>query len=128
MDDKWYEAEDLMEFKSWVVAGNVMEPYKYAFRIMNALIRNGYNVHGLHPLDIHEDVARSFSEIKDKVDVLNLCVNPERGIEIVKDARAHGVDKVLAQPGARSSEIEEYCRNNGMSYVEGCTLVELGKL
>lgn len=118
----------IMKSKNWVVAGNVHEEHKYACRILKALRSSGYNAYGMHPLDTHEDVAKNFSELKVKIDVLNLCVNPERGIEIVRDAMEHGVDKVLAQPGARSREIEQYCEDNNITYVEGCTLVELSNL
>lgn len=122
------DAGRLMKYKNWVVAGDIHNPSKYAIKIYNKLIKRGYNVVGMHPLDESEDVYNSFSELnnrEEKFEVLNLVINPRRGIEIVKEAHEYGIKMVLAQPGARSHEIREFCENNGMSYVEGCTLVEL---
>ena len=122
------DASELLKYKNWVVAGDVHNQTKYAGRIYNKLIKRGYNVAGMHPLDEKEDVYNSFSELNDqdgKFEVLNLVVNPRRGIEIVKDAHEYGIKMIMAQPGARSHEIREICENNGIEYVEGCTLVEL---
>lgn len=122
------DANELMEYKNWVVAGDVHNEMKYAGRIYKKLIRRGYNVVGMHPLDTREDVYKSFAELKlkdDKFEVLNLVVNPVRGLEIVQEAFEYGIRLVMVQPGARSHEIRDFCEKNGMEYVEGCTLVEL---
>ncbi|HSR04613.1 MAG TPA: CoA-binding protein, partial [Proteiniclasticum sp.] len=88
------DASELMKYKNWVVAGDVHNPTKYAGRIYNKLIKRGYNVAGMHPLYEKEDVCNSFSELKnrdEKFEVLNLVVNPRRGIEIVKEAHEYGI-------------------------------------
>jgi predicted CoA-binding protein len=117
-----------MEYKNWVVAGDVHNETKYAGRIYKKLNRRGYNVVGMHPLDSREDVYNSFADLKnreEKFEVLNLVVNPARGLQIVQEAYEYGIRLVMAQPGARSHEIRDFCEKNGMEYVEGCTLVEL---
>ncbi len=77
----------------------------------------------IHPSLNH---SRRWTEGEDeKYEVLNLVINPTRGLEIVKEAEAYGIKMVLAQPGARSYEIQDFCVKHGMEYVEGCTLVEL---
>jgi len=125
------DASEMMNFKNWVVAGDVTNEMKYAGRIYKKLKRRDYNVVGFHPLDENEEVLNTFAEVTNgetKFDVLNLVVNPERGLQIVKEAHDYGIRMVLAQPGARSEAIREYCKNQGMEYVEGCTLVELSLL
>ena len=120
--------EDLIEFDNWIGAGDVTDEMKYAGRIYNKLKSRGYNVVGLHPLDQSPGVYNKFEEldeIKIRFDVLNLVVNPTRGLELVAEAKKYGITKVLAQPGARSDEIKDFCEKNGMEYFEGCTLVEL---
>lgn len=122
------DANELMEYKNWVVAGDVHNETKYAGRIYKKLNRRGYNVVGMHPLDSREDVYNSFADLKnreEKFEVLNLVVNPARGLQIVQEAYDYGIRLVMAQPGARSHEIRDFCEKNGMDYVEGCTLVEL---
>ncbi|WBW99549.1 CoA-binding protein [Oceanirhabdus sp. W0125-5] len=122
------EAKDFMKFKNWAVAGDVMNQQKYAHKIVNALNSNGYQVEGVHPKEEHESVHNSIMDIEHTIDVLDLCINPKSGINIVKEANKKGINKVLIQPGAESSEILEYCRENNMTAIQGCVLVELRKL
>lgn len=122
------EAKDFLKYRNWVVAGDVLNEMKYAGRIYHKLNQRGYRVAGLHPKEENPSVFKSFQEIEgedEKYEVLNLVINPVRGLEIVKDAHEYGIKMVLAQPGARSYEIQDFCAKNGMEYVEGCTLVEL---
>lgn len=122
------EAKDFLKYKNWVVAGDVLNEMKYAGRIYQKLNRRGYHVAGFHPKEENPSVFNSFQELEEedvKYEVLNLVINPTRGLEIVKEAEAYGIKMVLAQPGARSYEIQDFCVKHGMEYVEGCTLVEL---
>ncbi len=121
-------ASELLDYKNWIVVGDVLNETKYAGRIYNKLIKRGYNVIGMHPLEESEEVYNSFSELnesEEKFEVLNLVINTGRGIKIVEEAHEYGIKMILAQPGARSHEIKEFCEDNGIEYVEGCTLVEL---
>lgn len=60
-----------------------------------------------------------------KIDVVDLCINPLTGVNVVKEAKELGIDKVLIQPGAESEDIIDYCNKNGITAIEGCALVEL---
>lgn len=122
------EAKDFLKYKNWVVAGDVLNEMKYAGRIYQKLNRRGYRVAGLHPKEENPSVFNTFQEIEEeneKYEVLNLVINPTRGLDIVQEAYTYGIKMVLAQPGARSYEIQDFCVKHGMEYVEGCTLVEL---
>lgn len=122
------EASDLMKYKKWVVVGDVGNEMKYAGRIYKKLKNCGYDTVGLHPLNKSENFYSSFEDLKSErndIEVLNLVVNPVRGLKIVKEAHDYGIKYVLAQPGARSHEIKDFCENNQMEYAEGCVLVEL---
>ena len=122
------EAKDFLKYKNWVVAGDVLNEMKYGGRIYQKLNRRGYHVAGLHPKEENPSVFKSFQDLEEedvKYEVLNLVINPTRGLEIVQEAEAYGIKMVLAQPGARSYEIQDFCVKHGMEYVEGCTLVEL---
>ncbi len=121
-------ASDMMIYKKWVVVGDVGNEMKYAGRIYKKLKNCGYVAIGMHPMNKSDEFYSSFEELKEDVvelEVLNLVVNPIRGLEIVKEAHDYGIKFVLAQPGARSHEIKDFCENNGMEYAEGCALVEL---
>ncbi|MCJ7689967.1 MAG: CoA-binding protein, partial [Clostridiaceae bacterium] len=62
-----------------------------------------------------------------KIEVLDLCINPNKGIKIIQEAHELKIDKILIQPGADSTEILNFCRDNGIEAIEGCALVELRK-
>ncbi len=122
------EASEMMGYKKWIVVGDVGNDMKYAGRIYNKLKNCGYDVVGMHPRNESDVFYSSFEDLKRdelELEVLNLVVNPVRGLEIVKEAHDYGIKFVLAQPGARSHEIKDFCENNGMEYAEGCALVEL---
>lgn len=118
-------AHELLNFKNWVVVGDVSNPSKYAFRIINALKEAGFKTEGVKPNDKSGELYKSLKEVPYKIDVIDLCINPALGINIVKEAKELNIDKVLIQPGAESEEIIKYCSSNNITAIEGCALVEL---
>lgn len=118
-------ANELMKYKNWIVVGDVLNSSKYAYKILNALKESGYNVFGVNPRGKSEDIYLKLSDVKYKIEVIDLCINPLIGIEILKEAKNLGIDKVLIQPGAGSMEILDYCKRNNITAMEGCALVEL---
>lgn len=121
-------ASELMNYKNWAVIGDILNSEKYAYKILNALEESKYNVVGINPRGNKEQVYTKLQDVTFKIDVLDLCINPLSGIEIVKEAKSLNIDKVLIQPGAGSEEILEYCRDNGIIAIEGCALIELSNL
>lgn len=118
-------AQELLNYKNWVVAGDVLNPSKYAHRILNSLKQSGFNTEGVKPNDKSGELFKSLKEVPYSIDVIDLCINSALGINIVKEASELKINKVLIQPGAESEEILEYCRNNNITAIEGCALVEL---
>jgi len=121
-------ASAFMEYKNWVVAGDVVNEEKYAYKIKRRLEEAGYRVSGMKPGLSQEGVYPSLKEVPYKVEVLDLCINPKAGIKVVQEAKELGIDKILIQPGAESEEIINYCKENRIEAVEGCALVELSRL
>lgn len=119
------EASEFLNYKNWVVAGDVLDSSKYACRIYNSLKNADFKVEGVNPREKNGGVYTSLKQIGDKIEVLDLCINPKTGISIVKEAKDMGVNKILIQPGAESEEILEYCAHNSIEAIEGCALVEL---
>jgi uncharacterized protein len=122
------DASEFLNYKNWIVVGDVLNPSKYAYKILNSLERDGFNVVGVNPSINNEVVYNSLRDIPYKVEVLNLCINPYKGIKIIKEALGLKINKILIQPGAESPEILKFCTENGMQAIEGCTLVELSKV
>ena len=121
------KANELLEYTNWVVVGDVLNNLKYAYKILSSLKESGFNVVGLNPSVKNEEAYNRLSDVPYKIEVLNLCINPYKGIKILQEAHQLKIDKVLIQPGAESTEILNFCRENGIQAIEGCTLVELRK-
>lgn len=117
--------QELLNFDNWVVVGDVLNEEKYAYRILNKLVDFDFNAKGISPSSRNEEVYKSLKEVPYKIDVIDLCINPLKGIDIVKEAHELGIDKVLIQPGASSEEILDFCKESGITAIEGCALVEL---
>lgn len=74
-------AGEFLNFKNWVVAGDVLNPDKYAYKILNALKNAGFNVEGVNPKDTSGNTYKSIKEVPYKIDVLDLCINPIKRIK-----------------------------------------------
>lgn len=119
------DAQKLLEYKNWVVVGEVLNSEKYAHRILNTLKDYNFNTVGVHPKSEDVSVYKSLKEVPYSIDVIDLCINPALGEKILIEAKELGINKVLIQPGAKSEEILSFCRENGIIAIEGCALVEL---
>jgi len=119
------QAQELLNYKNWVVVGDVLNSSKYASRILSSLKNEGFNVEGINPRDTTGGIYKSLKEVNYVIDVVDLCINPISGLKVLDEVKNLGIDKVLIQPGAESTDIKEYCNNNGITAIEGCALVEL---
>lgn len=121
------KANELLIYKNWVVVGDVLNQSKYASKILLSLKTDGFNVVGVNPSVENKSVYNNLSDVPYNVEVLDLCINPYKGIKILKEAHSLKINKVLIQPGAGSPEILEFCKINGIDAIEGCALIELSK-
>lgn len=115
---------DLIKLKNWAVIGGVTNPNKYAYKIVQKFKDKGFKVYGVHPKG-KEGTYKSLRDIKEKIDCIDLCINPNLGLSYLKEAKELGIKYVLIQPGAESVDIINYCEKNGLVAIEGCALVLL---
>ncbi|MBC8061745.1 MAG: CoA-binding protein [Clostridiaceae bacterium] len=120
-------ASEFLNYKNWVVVGDVLNSSKFAYKILEELKINEFNVSGVNPSAKEEGVFNSLSDVPYKIEILDLCINPYKGIKIMQEASRLKIDKILIQPGAQSPEILTFCQENGIEAIEGCALVELSK-
>jgi uncharacterized protein len=125
------EVKDLFKLKNWVVAGDVLNGGKYASKIYEKLGSIGFTVSGVNPnyrgKNIETEgkrVYQSLSEVPHGIEVIDLCINPEVGFGLVKEARDLNIKFILIQPGAESTEILEYCKKWDIKAIQGCALTE----
>ncbi|MCY6485322.1 CoA-binding protein [Clostridium aestuarii] len=117
--------KELFNYKNWVVVGKVSDTSKYPYKILKSLEAGDFNTTGVYPNDNTDEIYKSLKEVPYTIDVIDLCINPSLGINMIKEAKELNIDKVLIQPGAESEEILDYCKNNGITAIEGCALVQL---
>lgn len=110
--------EEMLKKKNFVVVGDTINPEKYAYKIKNALIENGYNVFA-----VGKELT-SLNDIDSNIDVLDLCINPIRGLSILKECKKY-IPFVLIQPGAGSNELELYLNEKNIPFRKGCILKAL---
>lgn len=108
--------KEMMEYSNFVVVGDTLNPEKYACKIKDALLKAGYNV-----ASVYKEL-KNIDDVNFEIDIIDLCINPFKGIEILKNA-SKPYKAVLIQPGAESDEIKMYLDSINVPYLEGCALV-----
>ena len=68
----------------------------------------------------------SLDEVDFDIDLLDFCINPVKGLELLK-ASGKKISYAVIQPGAGSNEIEDALFERGIPFVNGCVLRELEK-
>ena len=125
--------EEFLRAPRVAVVGASDRKAKWGYKIFRFLKQRGHEVFAVNPgLEKIED-SPCWKKLEDlprpdpsrpPVDGIDLVVNPSIGIGVARSAKALGIPIIFAQPGAESAEIADYCRENGIGYVEACVLVE----
>lgn len=109
---------EILEKKVFVVVGDTVNPDKYAYKIKQALLQDGYTVYCVgKELESLNDVPCTF-------DVLDLCIHPKKGMALLQDAVVD-IPFVLIQPGAGDDEIYSYLSSKSIEWQDGCILKAL---
>jgi predicted CoA-binding protein len=111
---------EMMECKSFAVVGNTITEGKYAKKIKDNLLHYGYDVY-----PVYKEI-KDINTIEEDIDIIDLCINPVLGLEILKGCRKD-YKGVLIQPGAESDDIKEYLTSINKPYLEGCALVGIAR-
>ena len=110
------DLQDIMRKDRFVIVGDTLNEEKYAYKIKEALLSNGYKV-----ACVGKEL-KSLDEVDFNIEVVDLCINPIKGIELLKNTKKE-IEAVLIQPGAGSQEIKDYLEAKNIPYLEGCALV-----
>lgn len=110
--------KEIMEQEVFAVVGDTLNTSKYAYKIKNELMEHGYKVYS-----VGKELA-SINEIPEEVDVIDLCIHPAKGINLLKECKKD-YKYILIQPGAESDEILNYLEKTHSPFLEGCALVGL---
>ncbi|MBQ2753479.1 MAG: CoA-binding protein [Firmicutes bacterium] len=112
------DMSDVMRQKEFVVVGDTLNEEKYACKIKNAMLENGYGVSC-----VGKELA-SINDVEAEIDIIDLCIRADRGLELLKECTKKYKGVVL-QPGASSDDIKNYLDDKAIPYIDGCLLVGL---
>lgn len=117
----------LKEENTWVVIGDTANPRKYANKIYNEFKNLNYNVFSVSPYG-GDNTFKSLLDVPCEFKAIDFCVNASVGLKLLKEAKDLNIKYLLAQPGARSVELDNYCSENNILYFENCALIEFKNL
>lgn len=122
-------AREALEKKKWAVVGDVTNIVKFAYDITQKLIEKNHIVYRVDPRGAEDPkVFKSLKDLPEKIDIVNLVIDPAIGINVVKEMKELGLKHVFIQPGASSPEIIDYCEGNGIEVIRGCVLAEYRRM
>jgi len=110
------DLQEVMRQKVFVVVGDTLTEGKYAYRIKNRLKGCGYTAYG-----VGKELS-SINEVEDYIDIIDLCINPVKGLKLIKEC-SKPFKCIVIQPGAGSEELCAYLAENKLPYIEDCLLV-----
>lgn len=119
---------ETLKMKNWAVVGATDKKEKYGYKIVRTLADNDYNVYPINPSIDEIDgikVYDKLADIEDKIDVVDMVVNPQIGKLVMKEINKLGIKYVWLQPGTRSDEIRDFAEENDIKVVESCIYATL---
>lgn len=108
--------DQLMDKRTFTVAGDTLNSDKYAYRIKHALSDAGYIVHC-----VGKELVSLDDVPEDSIEVLDLCINPAKGEALIRECHKP-IGAVLIQPGAGSDAIRSLLDQKGIPWLDGCAL------
>lgn len=112
----------------YAVIGASQNPEKYGHRVFKDLLEAGYSVYPVNPNAeelLGQKLFQNLKNIPDNIDVVIMVVPPPIAVEMLKQIKSLGINKVWFQPGSESNEAGEYCRTEGINFVSNaCIMVK----
>ena len=115
------DLEQIMQMNTFAVVGDTLNPEKYAYKIKEGLLEQGYTVHSVGK------ELQSLNEIPGDLDIIDLCIHTVEyhcGSTVYRFGKCRKPFRcIVIQPGAESPEILSYLQEQNLPYIEGCLLV-----
>ncbi|OQW89592.1 MAG: CoA-binding protein [Thiotrichaceae bacterium IS1] len=101
---------------------------RYSNKAVQALLNNDHQVFPIHPIcaEIHgQRCFKQLTDLPDSIDTLTLYVGEEKSSELLEQILSIKPKRIIMNPGAENSILEEKALAQGIEVVRGCTLVML---
>lgn len=119
MDERLIK-EFLRKENIFAVVGVSRDKKKYGYKVYKNLKEAGYKVYPINPNANEIDGEKCYSalsKLPEKLDVVNLVVQPRVTEQIVKECKKLGIRKVWMQPGSESKKAVNFCLENNIEVI-----------
>ena len=132
MKDMKILRDEMVKMKKWALIGASPNESMFGYKILMQLKEKGYTVYGINPKydEINGvKIYHSLKELPEKVDAVNVIVNPALSLTALDDIVESKIENVWFQPGSYNPEVLNKGKNNELNMVfHECLYVELGKI
>ncbi len=125
--------EILSKYKKIAMVGVSNDPTKASTIVMKYMQKYGFKVYPVNPKAegqkiLGEDVCGKITDIKDKVDIVNVFRPSKEALEITKDAVNIKAKVLWLQLGIKNEQAKKLVIKNKIEYIEDrCTKMEYQK-
>ena len=125
--------EILSKYKKIAMVGVSNDPTKASTIVMKYMQKYGFKVYPVNPKAegqkiLGEDVCGKITDIKDKVDIVNVFRPSKEALDIAKDAVNIKAKVLWLQLGIKNEQAKELVIKNKIEYIEDrCTKMEYQK-
>ena len=110
------DLREIMCQQTFAVVGNTLNQEKYAAKMKEGLLSQGYTVYAVGA------ELPSLNDIPEDIDIIDLCIRPDRGLALLRENRKP-FRCIVLQPGADSPELLRWLEEQHLPYIHGCLLV-----
>ena len=110
------DLSEIMRQQTFAVVGDTLNSEKYAAKIKEGLLSQGYTVYA-----VGKELP-SLNDIPEDIDIIDLCIRPDRGLALLQESRK-SFRCIVLQPGADSPELIRWLEEQHLPYIHGCLLV-----
>ena len=125
--------EILSKYKKIAMVGVSNDPTKASTIVMKYMQKYGFKVYPVNPKAegqkiLGEDVCGKITDIKDKVDIVNVFRPSKEALDIAKDAVNIKAKVLWLQLGIKNEQAKKLVIKNNIEYIEDrCTKMEYQK-
>ena len=115
----------MLSKKRWAVVGAHPDPDKYGFKIVHRLKTLGYQVFPINPTVTEVDGLPCYASLEDLPivpEVVDLVVNPRRGLDVLKTAADLGIRLIWSQPGTHNDALQARAFELDLCVLQDCVL------
>lgn len=125
--------DTMLAKKKWAIYGASPDESKFGYKIPMRMKDHGYEVSGINKKYAGQSiggmsVVGSLVELSEKVECIDVIVNPKISLQVIDEAKANGIEYLWFQPGTYDDEVLEKAKSLGLKVVYGaCVYAILGE-